>query len=195
HAVAEAWLWSECGQEAGGTVVLRLVTVDGDTLGEASARVDAITDPHAVAVLAVPLAGARAGGSPVVLWEAEWRDAEGSLIDRDVSLASITENLAGLLDLAPAVLDITVQDASAGGRPAVTVQVKHIGGPAAIGLQLCDLRPARSPGWAVIDGDPRPLLPGKERAFDVHWRGDLDGDRVLGVESWNTDSVVLRISD
>lgn len=195
HAVAEAWLWSEYGQEAGGTVVLRLITVDGDTLGEASARVDAITDPQAVVVLAVPLAGAREGGSPVVLWEVEWRDAEGSLIDRDVSLSSITEDLSGLLDLAPARLDVNVQDATGGVKDAVTVRVRHTGGPAVIGLRLVDLRPAHAPGWAVIDGDPRPLLPGEERAFTVHWRCDLDGDRVLGVESWNTDPVVLRMAD
>jgi beta-mannosidase len=196
-AVAEAWVWSESGQEAGGSVVLRLRAVDGDTLAEASGTTDAVTSPRAVLGLSVPLADARAnvraGGSPLVLWEVEWRDSSGAVVDRDVSLASISGDLAGLLDLVPAQLDLSVETGPAGEGDAVAVRVKHLVGPAVVGLRLVDKRPADSPGWAVIDGDPRVLMPGEERVFSVHWRGDSGVDRVLAVESWNTEPVALRL--
>ncbi len=191
---AEAWVWSEPGRDRIGTVVLRLLGMDGTTLGEASAACDGISDPRPVVSLAVPHDRASAGASPLVLWEVRWTDASGELIDSELSLASTSEDLTGLLDLAPATLDVSVEPA-AGDVDSVTVRVQHLEGPAAVGLQIVDQRPAHASGWAVIDGDPRPLMPGEERRFVVTWRADCDHnhDRVLNVESWNTVPVTIQV--
>jgi len=198
-ASAEAWLWSEpCAggtTDAGGTVTLRLCTLSGVTLAETSSRLGAIGDPVAVAALAVPLAGARAAGESIVLWEARWCDADGRVIDDERALASVSDDLGGLLELERAEIETRLVPGA--GPDSGFVRVRHVGGPAVVGLRVTDARPVDAAGWAVIDGDPRPLMPGEERRFAVRWRGDAEGDapmviRRLGVESWNAGPVLLE---
>lgn len=197
-ASAEAWLWSQppAGVAvAGGIVTLRLCTVRGSTLGEASAPVGAIGDPAAVVRLDVPLADARDAGEGIVLWEVRWRDADGRVVDEDRVIASTGENLSGLLQLGRAGIEARLLPGDRADSGCVLV--RHVEGPAVVGLRVVDARPIDAPGWAVLGGDPRPLLPGEERRFAVRWRDDAIDDaptrgaRPLRVESWNTDPVVL----
>lgn len=194
---AEAWLWSEVPVAAGGRLALRLRALTGATLGETSGSLGPITYPVAVANLDVPLAAARQAGVSMVMWEAEWRDAAGRVLDVERALASTTDDLAGLLELEQAVIEVAVMPESSsdgdGASAGVSVSVRHVSGPAVVGLRVLDGRPIDAAGWAVIDGDPRPLMPGEERRFGVGWR-EADTDvhpRLLSVESWNTAPVTL----
>jgi beta-mannosidase len=197
-ATAAVWLWSESGRSAGGRVVIRLRTVDGESLGETSTTLEAVSEPRHAVELSVPLDRARAGASAIMLWEAEWTEATGDLVDREVSLASVSSDLSGLLDLPRATVDVGVEQEPDGEADGVSVRVRHAGGPAVFGLRVVDGRPAGSPGWVVTDGDPRPLMPGEERVFHVRWRDDphlRGGDRSLILESWNTEPVTIHAAN
>jgi beta-mannosidase len=104
-------------------------------------------------------------------------------------LACNGEDLAPLLDLPRATVDVTVGQVT--DRPDDwQVDVVHRAGPVVVGLQVVDDRPIEAPGWAVVDGDPRPLLPGGRTRLRVHWRG-APGPRAVRLESWNTEPLVL----
>lgn len=197
-ARAEAWLWSEPVAAGlvpeGGSVTLRLLTMAGSVLGETAVPLGEIIGPVAVARLDVPLTDARAAGESMVMWHVQWRDAVGRMIDDDRVLASTTADLAGLLELETSVIET---DLLAGADADATwVRVRHRSGPTVVGLRFVDARPIAAPGWAVIDGDPRPLMPGEERRVRVRWRDDdPDGfGRLLGVESWNTNPTCIDSS-
>jgi beta-mannosidase len=174
---AEAWVWDEDGTGPGSTVTGRLRDAYGIVLGERCWTLDGPVDqPRAVGSLTVPAAGVPPDA--VVVWDFEWMAADGTRLDRDAVLAGTGTDLAPLLDLPPAVLEIT---AHAGG-----VLVSHRSGPLVVGLQLLDERPGDTPGRRLIDGDPRPLLPGEQRRFQV------TGTGALLLESWNTDPVRIE---
>ncbi len=84
---------------------------------------------------------------------------------------SRTENLAPLLDLPPA----TVELERAGGE----LVLRHTAGPAALGIVLEDARPYESPGWILFSDNAIDLLPGETRILRV------EGEGPLLVESWN----------
>lgn len=183
----EAWLWSGWGRAAGGTVTARLLDAHGLVLAEEYW-------PQAVAVDAPRTAGRLVAettpSATVVLVELIWTDVDGTVIDRECLPLSTAADLTPLLDLEPAKIWFHVEHPGDSGR-AWTVEVAHTAGPAVVGLQLSDDRPPESTGWAVVDGDPRPLLPGERRRLTVEWRHDA-GPRRLLLESWNTEPVLLE---
>ena len=71
-----------------------------------------------------------------------------------------------------------------------TLLVTHVGGPMIPGLRLLDARPAGANGWAVLDGDPRPLLPGETREFGIRWRDAEPGP--LTLDAWNLEPMELN---
>jgi beta-mannosidase len=85
---------------------------------------------------------------------------------------SRTENLASLLDLPPARLDIELR-----GDELV---VRNVGDVAALGVVLEDARPYAEPGWVLFSDNVLDLLPGEERRIAVE--GPV-GE--LRVEGWN----------
>ncbi|GIG35865.1 hypothetical protein Cpa01nite_12460 [Cellulomonas pakistanensis] len=187
HAAAEVWLWSDAGVAAGSEVVARLRTADGDVLAEQRWAVpDPVRGPRPVGELRCP-ASALPRAS-VLLWEVRWAAAGGAVLDHEVAVATSAADLAPLLDLAPAVVDVTARP---DGPDAALVTVAHRGGPAVVGLALLDARPAGAPGRAVLDGDPRPLLPGGSRTLRARWRPGPTPDRRLALEAWNLPAVEL----
>jgi beta-mannosidase len=186
-AEAEVVLWSEDGTPAGSRVVARLRTADGDLLAERRWDVpDPVRAPRAVGVLRRPVAALPAGA--VLLWDVVWTGPDGATRDHEVAVATSGADLGPLLDLAPAAVDVTLRP---DGPDAAVVTVVHRSGPAVVGLVLLDARPADAPGWAVLDGDPRPLLPGGTRRLRACWRHDGPGPRPLTLEAWNLAPRVL----
>jgi beta-mannosidase len=177
---AEAWLWSRDGVAAGSSVVLRLRDAAGAVLDETRATAEtAIGAPEPVVSLTV--AASTLPADAIVLWDAEWRDADGALVDREIGLASTGADLTPLLDLAPA--DVVHELRIDGDR--WEVRLRHRGGAAAIGLALHDARPVEASGWPVAADDPRPLLPGEERTIEVAWDGGYSAERALRLDGWN----------
>jgi beta-mannosidase len=187
HAAAEVWLWSERGVPAGSRVTARLRAADGAVLAEHSWEVpEAVARPRAVGELRCPATMLPKGAA--LLWEVAWTDPGGRALDHEVVAATAAPDLGPLLDLVPATVDIAVR---ADGPDAVVVSVTHRGGPAVLGLEIRDARPVGTPGWAVPDGDPRPLLPGISRDLRVRWRDDHGSPRPLTVEAWNLARLAL----
>lgn len=213
EAGAEAWLWSERGLPSGSSVTLRARDIHGAVLAETTLPAGAVREPLPVGSLELPLSSVP---ETIFLWEAEWF-SDGELIDSEIVLAGTTAELSGLLDLPQARLDVTAQRY---GEHLWLVSAAHAGGPAVVGLELVDARPFAAAGWAVIDGDPRPLLPGQSRRFLVRWHdgpvrpsggsiqdpvadtaasagtgrgaaGPDPADRVLAIRSWNTAEQTL----
>src|SRR5690606_37523013 len=200
---AEAWTWSEPGRAAGSTVTLRLLDANGRVLGERSAALPAVRHPVAALDLDVardadaaalhPAGGMAAldpvrppesglgPASAVVLWEAQWRDAAGRLIDREVSIASTGADFSPLLDLPPA----SVEAAVAVDGDHWAAHLRQVAGPVAIAPDVRAARPVDAAGWPGAAVDPRPMLPGESRRIPMHWRDDDPGARRLVVDAWN----------
>lgn len=186
HAAAEVWLWSDAGVRAGSRVVARLRTADGDVLAERRWAVpDAVREPRPVGDLRHPAAALPRAA--VLLWEVVWTAADGERLDHEVVVATSAADLAPLLDLAPATVDVAVRP---DGPDAARVEVAHRAGPAVVGLALLDARPAGAPGRAVLDGDPRPLLPGASRTLRARWTAPTRGRRLV-LEAWNLPAADL----
>jgi beta-mannosidase len=154
-ATAEAWVWSERGTGAS-TVRLRMLGITGEVLGEETWSLGEVTSPLPVGSLSASISG------ELFAWEAVWSSVDGSPIDRDLVLATSGAHFGQLLDLAPATVSIELGSGS--------LVVTHLSGPLVPGLRIVDARPASAPGWLVLGGDPRPLLPGESRAFRVEYR-------------------------
>jgi len=186
----QGWLWSERGVAAGSWVLARLRSADGDVLAQTCWRVDEpVRHPRPVGNLTVD-----AGDLPtdtVLAWDMAWVSADGATIDREVVLACTGADFAPLLDLSPATLAVDVRPSDNGS---FVVDIAHRSGPLVVGLRLLDDRPLDATGWMVADGDPRPLLPGEERAFTVRGSHSSVPPRVL-IESWNTDPVRIDLAN
>jgi beta-mannosidase len=83
-----------------------------------------------------------------------------------------TENLAPLLDVPEARMEIVAQSNY--------LVLRHVSGPAALGLVLEDARPYETPGWVRFSDNVLDLLPGEERTIEV--AGPV-GE--LRMEGWN----------
>ena len=141
---ARIWVW---GQER---TWARLVEVDGR-----------VVEDSANAEIAAPL---EAFSSDVFLLD----------LGLNRYVLSRTDNLAPLLDLEPATLELDLSE----GR----LHVQHIAGPAALGLVIEDARPYDAPGWAVFSDNMIDLMPGESRTIDV------DGAGELLVGGWNVEA-------
>jgi beta-mannosidase len=180
---AEVWLWAEDAVAVGSTVTARLRDAAGAILGQDTWTLgESVGVPRAVGTLRVAADGVPPDA--VLVWDVTWRNADGTELDRELMLAGSGADLAPLLDLPSARLDV----ASAPDG----VRVTHRAGPLVAGLQLLDDRPLDADGWTLIDGDPRPLLPGESRWFAVE-PADPGTSTPLLLESWNTDPVRIDL--
>jgi beta-mannosidase len=90
-------------------------------------------------------------------------------------------DLGPLLDLPPAQIDVD------GDK--WRLQLRHTGGPAALGVVLEDARPYDPPGWVVFSDNVIDLLPGETRAIDVAWIEAPEEGRAVLVDGWNVEAM------
>jgi beta-mannosidase len=174
QAAVEAWLWSERALSAGSMLALRARLFDGTVVAETAVSVDVVGDPRPAARLAFDLVDL--GGEPLFVWEAEWSASDGSQLDLERMLASGTSDLAPLLDLPDADVELTLSDE--------LITVRNTGTVGVPSLRVADARPVDAPGWLIAGGDPRPLLPGEERTLELRWSGTR-GPVAARLEGWN----------
>ena len=178
-ASAEAWLWAEDTVAAGSTLVLRALGLNGAVVASREFAVPAVREPRPVGTLEVALAAL----PEVFLWEAEWRDGAGAngagQLDVERMLATTTEDFAALFDVPAPELAVT---RTASGE----VRIQNTGEVAALAVRLADPRPVGAPGALDVGGDPRPLLPGEERALAA------TPGLPVRVEVWNALPIEVR---
>jgi hypothetical protein len=90
---------------------------------------------------------------------------------------SRTGDLAPLLDLPLASVEVDFVAQSH------KVRLRHVGGPAALGIGIEDARPYDADGWVRLSDNVVDLLPGEERELDV------DAPGPLLVEGWNVEAI------
>ena len=177
---AAAWLCT--GREpVRGRMVARLVGADGGERERASWPVDVPAEAaREIGSVTWPF-GERAGAADEtgVFWlDLAVTDASGAPEASARYVFSRTDDLAPLLRLPPTAIE--VEDADGG------LVVRNTGEIAAMFVTAHDARPARSPGYAAIDGGHACLLPGEEQRIGVRWRGVPRQDRRMTVTGWNT---------
>ena len=181
---AEAWLWSEESVPAGSRVRVVLRDAAGAVLDEASMSIrDDVTAPRAALALETPTPPA----DTVVLWEADWTAADGTLIDVERSVAVTGGDLGPLLDLRTAQVAVDVDESEDVWR----IRLAHVAGPAVIGPVLHDTRPWGAVGRMLVRDDPRPLLPGETRLLTVEWDAVPPGERAIALDAWNLAPVAV----
>jgi beta-mannosidase len=89
-----------------------------------------------------------------------------------------THDLAPLLDLAPATLEVRHENG--------LLHLRHVRGPAAIGVVVEDARPYEGEGWLLLSDNVLDLLPGESRSLRVEGGGELL------VEGWNVRAMHVR---
>ncbi|MGN6760733.1 MAG: glycosyl hydrolase 2 galactose-binding domain-containing protein [Leifsonia sp.] len=174
RASAEAWLWAEDAVAAGSTLVLRARGLDGAVVASRELAVPAVGEPRPVGTLEVAVATL----PEVFLWEAEWRDESGRL-DVERMVATTTEDFAALFDVPAPELAVTRTESG-------EVRIQNTGEVAALTVRLVDPRPVGARGVLEMGGDPRPLLPGEERALAA------TPGLPVRVEVWNAVPIEVR---
>ena len=174
-AHAEAWLWSERGRDAGGTLELTALDLAGRVLAHEEVALGAVRHPAAVAGLTLPTPDGP------FLWRARWRDVDGAEIDDELLLQTGGADLAALRTLPRTTLRA---DATPGGW-----RVGNTGDVAAIAWGPRDVRPGDDLRLLAALSDPRPLLPAAERFVPLVSGSAHHGDLV--VDAWNADPVPL----
>jgi beta-mannosidase len=183
---AEVWAWAD-GPLPAGTAVARIVDASGT---EAAHRSWPLTPtapeepgrPLHLGTLTAPL---EAVGTDVFLLDLTLYDTAGAAMAGNRYLCSRTTDLAPLLDVPPARIEAAAERYE-DGTDRVRIRLRHVGGPAALGLVLEDDRPYDCPGWAVFQDNMIDLLPGEETVVEMLWREAPPDGRVVRVSGWNT---------
>jgi beta-mannosidase len=139
--------------------------------GEAEARAS-VSGPARFVDLDGRVVAEAAGGEVVAPLDAFAHDVFLLDLGSNRYVMTRTESLAALLDLERAGIDFVAQSHK--------VVLRHVSGPAALGLVVEDARPYEAPGWVVLSDNVIDLLPGETRELDVS--GPVDE---LRVEGWN----------
>ncbi|WP_242496350.1 glycosyl hydrolase 2 galactose-binding domain-containing protein [Xylanimonas protaetiae] len=180
---AAAWVWADpvCPAPAGGTLRLALCDLTtGSAVANREWPLDVVGDPEEVGTLTVP-AATLADVGPMVAWVARWVDPAGSVIDEEVTLASLTQDWGPLCDLPAADVRVEVDAADHVWQ----VEVTNTGSTTVVGLDLHDTRPAGAEGHVRRRLDPGPLLPSQTRTVTARWDGVPSQDRALLLDAWN----------
>ncbi|KAF4407712.1 glycoside hydrolase family 2 protein [Streptomyces lycii] len=185
---AGLWSWQQDRPTAGGgTVTARLLGTDGVPFAETvlparGAGEPAGPGPHnsVPAVRAgewrVPLPAPADG---LFVLDLALRGPDGTLLADNRYLHTTTADLAPLLDLGEARIETRT------GPGTDSVELRHTGGPAALGLYLTDARPYEAPGWAAFGDNMLDLLPGERALVPVDWRAAPPEPRTVLLEGWN----------
>jgi beta-mannosidase len=166
HVCASFATWAWAGRDevraricllgAEGEALARLVDVDGTLVAEStSAEIAAPLDAFASDLFLLDLAA-------------------GMVRNRYV--LSRTENLAPLLDLESAPLEVTLDAAQ------LQLRLPPSAPCAAVGIVVEDARPYDAPGWVTLEDNVIDLLPGESRTIGFAGAGELL------VEGWNVEA-------
>ena len=182
---AEVWAWTE-REPIKGVATARVVDVAGTGLASTSWPLE-VTPERPI------MAGrfeARFDGAPpdLFLLDLTLADTSGAIRATGRYLSAGGPDLAPLLDLAPAQLEVMVTRED----DRWTLRLDHRGGPAAIGVTLEDDRPIGDPGWAEVEDSGFDLLPMERAEIAVTWRGAPIAGRRVRVSGWNAEAVVLE---
>jgi beta-mannosidase len=168
HVCASFGTWAWAGRNevrarvwllgAEGKTVARLVGVNGTVVAESTA-----------ADIAAPL---DAFTSDVIVLDL----SAGPVRNRYV--LSRTENLAPLLELEPAPLEIELDEA----RWQLRLRLPSSARCAALGIVVEDARAYDAPGWLILEDNVVDLLPGESRTIGIAGTGELL------VEGWNVEA-------
>jgi beta-mannosidase len=174
---AELWAWSDRDAPVRGSVTARLLEVDGGSLAQVDGAVELAPGPAVrLGDIALP-----APLPALFLLDLALRDADEAVVAANRYLLGGQGDLSPLVDVPPAVVRADIDAAGDGG----TVRVRHVAGPAALGLRIEDGRPIRDPGWAVVDDGWFDLLPGETRDVLVRWTHAGSSARALRLSGWN----------
>jgi beta-mannosidase len=128
-----------------------------------------------------------AGPPDLFLLDLRLMDTTGTIRASNRYTFSGTADLAPLLDVASAQVDVEVTRDDTGW----SVRLGHAGGPAALGLVVTDDRPIAMPGWAEVADSGFDLLPGEERTVSVRWADAPSEGRRLVIGGWNVDPITV----
>ena len=137
-----------------------------------------------VATYTVALDSLPADGPPV-LW-LDLRLAAHPQADSRYVLSRTTD-LAPLLALPPATLDVTVE--------ADSLEVCNHGDVAALLVSAVDARPVTARGYLRVRGGNRTLMPGECCTLPFAWTGAPAHDRRIAVTGWNVPTVEVEAGD
>ncbi len=187
---AAIFVWSEHEPIDGGRIEARWTGLDGTRLADAAweAPPGSATAGGRPVRLGTIAASFDDGPPDVLLLDLRLVDAAGTVRATNRYTVSSTADLAPLLDLPAATVEVAC--APAGDRWGV--RLRHTAGPAALGLVLTDDRPHGTSGWANIEDGWFDLLPGEERAIAVDWEGAPDEPRRLVLGGWNVGPIDVR---
>jgi beta-mannosidase len=176
----EPWAWSEDGPAGRGTIAVRAIDADGSVMAETLAAVELDgRRPASPGPVALELGSSR--GGVVFLDLALAAEAKGEEMARNRYALGRGSDLAGLLDLPPAELDVGVE------RDATSwcLTLANAGSAVAAGVLVTDDRRLDAPGWGVPDDSWFDLLAGERRVVRVAWANDEPADRRLRIDGWN----------
>ena len=156
--------------------------IDGSALAETAVDLARLDDrPVTAGDLAADL------GPGLAILDLALEHGEREVLARNRYVVSGTTDLAPLLDVPPATVDVMRRE---GDGETWQVELAHRGGPAALGIAVDDDRPFAAPGWAEPHDGLVDLLPGERRTIGVRWADAPPAGRRLRVHGWNVDVVV-----
>ncbi|HEX5828129.1 MAG TPA: glycoside hydrolase family 2 TIM barrel-domain containing protein [Candidatus Limnocylindrales bacterium] len=177
---AEVWAWSAL---ADGEAVVRggFRGLDGEPLGrplQTSVRLGAGRP------VALGRVTARAPRDLAILDLAIELDGARPQVNRYV--LSTGRDLAALRSIEPATLELDrTADEDDPGLQALSL--RHVAGPAALGLVIEDARPIAAPGWLEAEDGWFDLLPGESRRLGLRWADAPPEERRIRLHGWNVD--------
>jgi beta-mannosidase len=185
HLEADVWAWTEL-EPIEGEATARVVDLAGIELASMSWPVRVTPERP---VLAGRFEALFEGSPPdVFLLDLALTDEPGTRRATGRYLFGGGADLAPLLDLVPAQLDMAVER----DDHRWTIRLEHRGGPAAIGVTIEDDRQIGDPGWAEVEDGGFDVLPGEHVEVAVTWRDAPATGRRLRVSAWNAEAVVLH---
>jgi beta-mannosidase len=181
---AVAWAWSMLTPLPDAVVRASIRGLDGTTLAVAEGRTDRLASAP-VAVVEVERA-MRPAAEPLVFVDLELL-SQGRRVADNRYLFSTGDDFGPLLDVAPATVEVTRRAGPV--ADAWDLAIRHVAGPAAMGVTIEDGRPYAAAGWAEPSESGFDLLPGECRTVAVRWADAPVGERRLRVSAWNLESI------
>lgn len=175
---AELWVVNALAEPVRDAVVrARVLSAAGEVRAEAFLECAAVGDlPVELGRISCALAEI---GTDAFLLDLQFTGPDSTVIDTWRTPFSRTGDLAPLLAVAPASLEVTISD------EATRVEIVNTGRQVAMHVRVSDDRPVRAPGQAFFGASHFCLLPGERTVVPVHWRRVPPAERRVAVSAGN----------